>query len=195
MKSEDWEYDAVFFEGQIRRSGGSLVLTIPTELKDRFLLREGQKVRIIGLTKKKPYTEGGMLIYLGRFKITEKVKVLKLLLESKEFISEEVIDDIYNFFIDKYYATSVMVEKKSDYSIEIEAIIGNITNRGIVIREEDMINKLIRDFKNFIKSYDLEITDYKEFEDEIVWNTLDPSIIKRYGFSIPENIKIEWIIF
>jgi len=195
MKSEEWEYDTVFFEGQIRKSGGSLVLTIPTELKDRFLLREGQKVRIIGLTKKKPYTEGGMLIYLGRFKITEKVKVLKLSLKSKEIISDEVIDVIYNFFMDRYCATSVMIEKKSDYMMDIEVVIGSITDKGVVVREKDIINKIIQEFKSFIKSYNIEVVDYKDFEDEITWNTIDPSVIKRYGFSIPENIKIEWIIF
>jgi len=55
-----WIEDSVVFRGAIRRSGNSLVITIPSELSQRLLLREGQEFIIYGIGRKRPEFEGGL---------------------------------------------------------------------------------------------------------------------------------------
>ncbi len=194
MRPEEWEYDTVFFEGHIRRSGGSLVITVPTELKNRFLIKEGQKVKIIGLIKKEPYAEGGFLVYFGRFKIYEDIRGIKAKIKLPPEGEAELIDEIHDFFSIKYQATNILIENIEDNEYLIETYFGSITDSGVIIREEDLIEKVLDDFNKFAKKKGFEIIDINEVEDKVVWRSIDPSVIKRYVFSIPENIKFEWEI-
>jgi hypothetical protein len=62
-----WNEDTVSFKGVIRRSGNSLIATIPPELSQRFLIKEGQEY-----TRMRPDFEGALQIYLGFFTVYEK---------------------------------------------------------------------------------------------------------------------------
>jgi hypothetical protein len=67
-----WNEDTVSFKGVIRRSGNSLIATIPPELSQRFLIKEGQEYTILGMTRMRPDFEGALQIYLGFFTVYEK---------------------------------------------------------------------------------------------------------------------------
>ena len=196
MNQDEWEYDTVFFVGQIRRSGGSLVITIPTELKNRFLISEGQKVRIIGLVRKKPYAEGGLLVYLGRFIVDEETKGLVVSFELPEDINkDEVLNKIYVFFSSKYQATNILVKSdEEDNKVMMKIWFGSITDKGVIVREENFLEKVTNDFKEICSEYNIKIEKTEKIVDKIVWDSVDPSVLKRYLFSIPENIKYEWKI-
>ncbi len=196
MNQDEWEYDTVFFVGQIRRSGGSLVITIPTELKNRFLISEGQKVRIIGLVRKKPYAEGGLLVYLGRFIVDEETKGLVVSFELPEDINkDEVLNKIYVFFSSKYQATNILVKSdEKDNKVMMKIWFGSITDKGVIVREENFLEKVTNDFKEICSEYNIKIEKTEKIVDKIVWDSVDPSVLKRYLFSIPENIKYEWKI-
>ncbi len=189
----DWRYDTVSFEAQIRRSGGSLVITIPPELRDRFLIKEGQKVRIIGVTREVPYIEGGLLIYLGRFILREKAPGLRFEIRARR-IDEETLRELNDLLTMKYNATSIYTDRSSGNVIKYEVVLGSVTERGLIIRDKRVVKDLEKDLRRFAERYNLEITGINEFEEEIEWNNVDPSILKRYFFSIPNNISFEWVI-
>jgi hypothetical protein len=192
MNQEEWEYDNVYFIGQIRRSGGSLVITIPTELKDRFLIREGQKVKIIGVTRKKPYLEGGFLIYLGRFIINEEVLGSKITIEIKEGDVESVLEELREILERDFQATDIFIERVDENRVLIEAYFGIITEKGVLLREEDVSKRFKKEFTRVAKELGCKVVAMEFFKDVIKWDSLDPSILKRYLVTIPENISYEW---
>jgi len=59
--------NTVSFRGVVRRRGGSLIATIPTELSQRFLKREEREFTIVCMSKFSPGFEGALQIYVGFF--------------------------------------------------------------------------------------------------------------------------------
>ncbi|MCS6769353.1 MAG: hypothetical protein NZ570_02830 [Candidatus Caldarchaeum sp.] len=80
-----WVEDMVSFRGVIRRSGNSLIATIPPELSQRFLIREGQEYTIVGMSRMNPDFEGALQIYLGFFTVLEKAPRVDLVVEDVGF--------------------------------------------------------------------------------------------------------------
>uniref|UniRef100_A0A7C5U5Y7 Uncharacterized protein n=1 Tax=Caldiarchaeum subterraneum TaxID=311458 RepID=A0A7C5U5Y7_CALS0 len=76
-----WVEDTVSFRGVIRRSGNSQIATIPPELSQRFLIREGQEYTIVGMTRANPDFEGALQICLGFFVVLEKAPRLDIVVE------------------------------------------------------------------------------------------------------------------
>ncbi|MEM1525251.1 MAG: hypothetical protein QW372_02375 [Nitrososphaerales archaeon] len=107
-RRDKWVFDTVFFEASIRKSGNSLVITIPPELVRRFLLFEGQKVRLIGGMKKGAQAEGAISINLGRFLVKEMIQGIEF-----KLIGTQPIDKIPDFveeIANKYPATRVTIK-------------------------------------------------------------------------------------
>ncbi len=193
MRGDGWEYDTVYFSGQIRRSGGSLVITIPNELRNRFLLNEGQKVRIIGVTRKRPQVEGGLLIFLGRFSVIEEVEGYTLKVRIPANINlEEAREEIYSYLTEQLNATNIYIEEdKREFKIDV--YFGQIVNNEIIPREED-IEEIGDKIKRFLKRMGYKLVDMKKMKEIQRWNTIDPSIIMRYSTTIPRSITFEWKI-
>ena len=191
MRGNDWEYDTVYFKGQIRKSGGSLVITIPNELRNRFLLEEGQKVRIIGVTRKRPQVEGGLLIFLGRFQVIEEVKGYTLRLGIPQHMNiDEANEDLYTYFTDELNATNLYIEE-SEGELKVDVYFGQILDNEIIPREED-IAEIGNKIKRYITQKGYKIREMKMIKDIQKWNTIDPSIIMRYSTTIPKSITFEW---
>ena len=193
MSGNTWEYDTVYFIGQIRRSGGSLVITIPNELRNRFLITEGQKVRIIGVTRRRPHVEGGLLIFLGRFSVIEEVEgyTIKVRIPENTTI-ENAKEELYTYFTEKLNATNLYIEEREG-EIKVEAFFGQITENEIIPREDD-IESIGNEIKRFLERNGYKLVELKKTKEIQRWNTIDPSIIKRYTTSIPESISFEWRI-
>jgi hypothetical protein len=77
-EQEAWVYDPIYFDATVRRSGNSLVITIPPELARRMLISEDQPVRVVGAVRSGIMLEGALLVHLGFFSCTEKVSVYSL---------------------------------------------------------------------------------------------------------------------
>jgi len=194
MTDTEWEYDTVSFIGQIRKSGGSLVITIPTELKNRFLISEGQRVRIIGLTRRRPYIEGGLLIYLGRFQVTEEVYGVSIIVDTSKLKNLDMFkEDIYRYLSEEVRATDIVIDEEEGKMV-IEAYFGQIAEREIISREKDFLKEVIRRIKEIVKENNGEVIEVKTFKESRRWSSIDPSVIKRYTFSIPETINYRWLI-
>lgn len=193
MRSNAWKYDNVYFIGQIRRSGGSLVITIPNELRNRFLITEGQKVRIIGVTRKRAQVEGGLLIFLGRFSVIEEIEGYTIRIGVPQDLSlEGAREEIYSFLAKKLKATYIDI-KDEGAELHIEAHFGYIIENDIIPREED-IDTIGGKITNFLKKKGYKIITMKKIKRIQRWNEIDPSIIKRYSTTIPNSITFEWRI-
>lgn len=191
MKGNAWEYDNVYFIGQIRRSGGSLILTIPNELRNRFLINEGQKVRIIGVTRRRAQVEGGLLIFLGRFSVIEEVDGYTLRIEVPRDIDvEEAKRELYSFLSKQLNATHIRF-KDEDTELLVEAHFGCIVDNDIVPREDD-IDIIGEKITRYLGKKGYKILAMKKIKEIQRWNNIDPSIIKRYSTTIPESISFEW---
>ncbi len=186
-----WKYDDIIFDSVVRRSGGSLVITIPPELKRRFLLNEGQPVRLIGVVRKGLYVEGGILIYFGRFEIVEKAtKVIMTIKKSTSAqISEDDIKNLTKLF-DKYNLSNYSISRIDKSTLKIELIISSISEEGIVYITREDIEKIFYEIRK--SGYTIE--EIKEESEELTWHGIDPSILVRYTSELPENIKTKWIL-
>ncbi|MEM1776006.1 MAG: hypothetical protein QW079_03655, partial [Nitrososphaerota archaeon] len=124
----EWVEDSVVFRGAIRRSGNSLVITIPSELSQRFLLREGQEFVIYGIGRKKPYFEGGLQIYLGYFVVNEKIQTLKFRIQSPRESSEKLVT-IMKEVGENYLASDVKYRQIDSSEVEVELHFGVLAEK------------------------------------------------------------------
>lgn len=185
-----WKYDDVIFDSVIRRSGGSLVITIPPELKRRFMLNEGQPVRLIGVVRKGLYIEGGILIYFGRFEISEEATKVVIEARKKEgTITDDDVKQLSDLF-DKYNITSYYINRIDKDSMKIELIISSIGEEGATYITSADVNRVLESVKNL--GYDVK--KIKEEKETLKWHGVDPSNLVRYMTELPENIKTKWIL-
>ena len=190
MVDNNWDYDTVYFIGQIRRSGGSLVITIPNELRNRFLIEERQIVRIIGVTRRRPHIEGGLLIFLGKFSVIEEVEVLNIVVGAVKEKEETFKEKILDFLINELNATEVNINRKNnDYEITVE--FGQIIENEIIPRDEDIAN-LENKIINYLEDMGYQLKKITHSKSIKRWNNVDPSIIKRYSMNPPKSITFEW---
>lgn len=184
-----WEYDDVIFDSVIRRSGGSLVITIPPELKRRFMLNEGQPVRLIGVIRKGLHIEGGILIYFGRFEIIEEAIKVTFEARKKDAITENDIKQLSELF-KSYDIAKYDINQIDENSLKIELTISSIKEGGatyITRADVDRILESIKDLK-----YTIRII--KEEKETLKWHDVDPSNLVRYIAEPLENIKTKWIL-
>lgn len=186
-----WSYDTVVFTTSIRKSGGSLVVTIPAELARRFMITEGQKVNLVGVHRAGLQFEGGVLIYLGRFFVKEKAIGVRVEIKGEPKALEE-LPELIEDLADKYSASSLIVNEKNEDTIECEMILSGISETGVVKRSKEEAEKLLREIETEVWVRGLKVARKEIFEEEVEWSSVDPAVINRYMVKLPENVKLEW---
>ena len=189
-----WTEDMVTFRGAIRRSGNSLVITIPAELGQRFLLREGQELLIYGLSRKNPEFEGALQVYLGYFVVHEKVPAafFKIKLGKGRF---EELQGIVKEIEEKHLPSSINFKKLGDSLIEIEFLFGAITPKAIRrVRDQKEVESAAAEIEFRFTSSGFEVVE-KRLEEKIVeWRNIDPAKISKAPYKVSEVVRWHWEI-
>ena len=184
--------DTVTFRGAIRRSGNSLVITIPAELSQRFLLREGQELLIYGLSRKSPDFEGALQIYLGYFVVHEKAPALILRVEAK---AEELrrLQEIIERLKEKHLPSRIDLRKISESEVEIALIFGAITPESIRrVRELKEVEDAAAELEFNLSSQGFKILE-KKIEDKIIeWRNVDPAKLSKAPYKVSEVVRWRW---
>ncbi|HDD42309.1 MAG: hypothetical protein DRN61_05990 [Thaumarchaeota archaeon] len=187
-----WMEDTVTFRGAIRRSGNSLVITIPSELSQRFLLREGQELLIYGLSRKSPDFEGALQIYLGYFVVHEKAPALILRVEAK---AEELrrLQEIIERLREKHLPSRVDLRKLSESEVEITLIFGALTPESIRrVRELKEVEDAAAELEFNLSSQGFKILE-KRIEDKIIeWRNVDPAKLSKAPYKVSEVVRWRW---
>ena len=189
-----WTEDTVTFRGAIRRSGNSLVITIPAELSQRFLLREGQELLIYGLSRKSPEFEGALQVYLGYFVVHEKAPAAIFKLE----IGEEQLrklQTIVKELEEKHLPSAVNFRKLGENLVEVEFVFGAITSTSIRrVREKREVESAAAEIEFKLTSEGFKILE-KKIEDKIVeWRNIDPAKISKAPYKVSEVVRWRWEI-
>lgn len=197
-----WEEDSVSFTGTIRRSGNSFVITIPIELIDRFLLQEGQKVRIVGMSKKTFEFQGMISVLLGNFLIKEKVLGIELELSNPELIvAEKELESrmvqscpIIERLAEKYEATSFVYDLKGNNRLNVKIFFGIIGKTLLRPKSKVQVEKIGDEIIRNVKAKGVEVLSSEVFEEETEWTIIDPSAIAKYPYRNSENLRWKWRI-
>ena len=189
-----WTEDSVVFRGAIRRSGNSLVITIPAELSQRFLLREGQEFVIYGLGRKQPEFEGALQVYLGYFIVHEKVPAARFRVEVNEG-DEERLQKILGELEKSLLPSRIHYRRLNNGEVEVEFMFGAITERGVRRPRnpgeiEDAASAI--EFKLRASGFKVHEREYRERI--IEWRTLDPSSISKAPYKLTEVVRWTWEI-
>lgn len=187
-----WVYDTIFFEATIRKSGNSLVITIPPELARRFLLFEGQKVRLIGAVKRGLQAEGAISVHLGRFVVKENAQGIEFRLSGPNV--EEKASSFVETVATKYSATKMSVKPRRQDEVLCRLTFGCITGEGMVLRTGREIRAVMEEISNTAARSGFTISDLRMFEEEILWQNVDPALISRFLPSLEGKVKFEWLV-
>ncbi len=197
-----WEEDSVSFMGTIRRSGNSFVITIPIELINRFLLKEGQKVRIVGMSRKTFEFQGMVGVLLGSFFIKEKVPCIELELSNPELIvAEKELESrkiqscptIENL-AEKYEATSFVYDLRGNNILNVKIFFGIIGKTLLRPKKKEQVKKICNEIIREVKEKGVEVLSSEVFEEEMEWTIIDPSMIAKYPYKNSDNLRWEWKI-
>lgn len=186
-----WSYDTVVFTTSIRKSGGSLVVTIPAELAKRFMISEGQKVNLVGVYRAGLQFEGGVLVYLGRFFVRERAVVVRVEVEGSPDALGDV-PDVVESLASRYSASSFIVNEKGEGVVECEIVLSSISETGVVKRRKDEAERLLKEFETEMLVRGLKLVRKEVLEEDVEWSSVDPAIINRYTVKLPGNMSLEW---
>ncbi len=188
-----WTEDSVVFRGAIRRSGNSLVITIPAELSQRFLLREGQEFIIYGLGRKRPEFEGALQVYLGYFVVHEKAPSALFRIRVPEGGGQR-LQELLRRMRDEFLPSRV-IYRGGDGEAEAEFIFGAITESGVrrprsVKEVEDAASAI--EFN--LRSEGFEVLERKLSHRIIEWRSIDPASISKAPYKLTEVVRWTWEI-
>ncbi|MEM2909654.1 MAG: AbrB/MazE/SpoVT family DNA-binding domain-containing protein [Nitrososphaerota archaeon] len=189
----EWVEDSVVFRGIIRRSGNSLAITIPAELLQRFLLKEGQEFVMLGMSRLKPEFEGALQIYLGYFIIYEKAFGIALTLSVDERLGEilKTLEQISA----KHGATKCTKRMLEDGKLGFRAVFGMITDEGFKrLRTKEDVESIMTEMLAELLSVGVKVESSSIFEEIIEWRNLDPSLISKLPHKAVEMVRWKWEI-
>ena len=162
-----WTEDAVSFRAVIRCSGNSLVITIPVELSQRFLLKEGQELLIYGLSRSGPDFEGSLQVYLGYFIVHEKASALIMRIDVGDKSLrrlQEIVDEVCR----KHFSSRMGLRMLSKSQAEIEFVFGAITPIAIRrLREMSEVEAAASELEFTFSSAGFKVLE-KRIEEKIV---------------------------
>jgi len=181
-----WVEDTVTFRGFVRRSGNSLVVTIPSELSQRFLIREGQEFIIFGMSRRSPDFEGALQIYLGYFTVYEKAPVVSLRVNDLDGEKLAEVRDVAR----RYGATKV-VSSADEVKIIFGSIEDNVVKRA---RSVDEVKHLLEPLVSELKGRGVEVREHSIGEEIFEYHDLDPSVVSKAPARASENIRYKWEI-
>ncbi|MCS7133133.1 MAG: hypothetical protein NZ918_05405 [Aigarchaeota archaeon] len=189
-----WVEDSVTFRGAIRRSGNSLVITIPAELSQRFLLREGQELVIYGLSRKGPEFEGSLQVYLGCFVVHEKAPTTVFMVKvsgDKLRHFQEVVRGLEA----KYLPSNVNISKLEEDLVKVELVFGAITPTAIRrVRVMEEVNSAAAEMEFALVSSGFEVVEKAIVEKIIEWRIIDPAMLSKASYKISEVVRWRWEI-
>ena len=183
-----WVEDSVCFTGTIRRSGNSLIITVPSELAKRFLISEGQEVLIVGLTRRVFNFEGMIGIYLGNFKVKERIYGISFSIDVGD--RNVGIEDFpfIQAIADRYGATGVaLLRDKEGGRINVRMLFGCIREVVLKPKTREDVERIMRDLIYEAQKAGVELKDVQVFEEEVEWSDIDPAQIKG-----SDRIKYYW---
>ncbi len=188
-----WTEDSVVFRGAIRRSGNSLVITIPAELSQRFLLREGQEFVIYGLGRRLPEFEGALQVYLGYFVVHEKAPSALFRIRVPDG-GEQRLQELLRRIRDEFLPSRVMY-RGGGGEAEAELIFGAITEKGVRRpRSEKEVEEAASAIEFTLRSEGFEVLEKKLGHRIIEWRTVDPASISKAPYRLTEVIRWSWEI-
>ncbi|MCS7126300.1 MAG: hypothetical protein NZ929_05245 [Aigarchaeota archaeon] len=190
----EWIEDSVVFRGAIRRSGNSLVITIPAELSQRLLLREGQEFIIYGIGRKRPYFEGGLQVYLGYFIVHEKVPVVRFKIDLGAG-SLERFSSLIKEVKEAYSLSDVKYKQVDNTIVEIELYFGALNEKGITrLKTREEVEEAASSIEFKLRMEGFKILERDLVEKIIEWKSIDPSTISRAPYKISEVVRWRWEI-
>ncbi|MEM3885102.1 MAG: AbrB/MazE/SpoVT family DNA-binding domain-containing protein [Nitrososphaerota archaeon] len=189
----EWIEDSVVFRGMIRRSGNSLAITIPAELLQRFLLKEGQEFVMLGMSRFRPDFEGALQIYLGYFIVYEKTFGISLTLYIGEKLNEVL--KTLEHLATRYGATKYTKRILEDGKLEFKAIFGMIADGSFKrVRSKEEVESIMTDILAELLSMGVKIESSSLFEEILEWRNIDPSMISKLPHKATEMIRWKWEI-
>jgi len=189
-----WVEDTVTLRGAIRRSGNSLVITIPAELGQRFLLREGQELVIYGLSRRGPEFEGALQVYLGYFVVHEKAPAVIFKIKAPGDKLEQ-LQKVVNELEGKYLPSAVNVRKLEGDLIEVELLFGAITPNAIRrVRSEEEVSAAAAEIEFKLVSSGFEVVEKRITEKIVEWRNVDPARLSKASYKVSEVVRWRWEI-
>jgi len=183
-----WVEDTVVFRGVVRRSGNSLIATIPPELSQRFLIREGQEYTIVGMTRASPDFEGALQIYLGFFVVLEKAPRLDLVVEGLDFQSLEQL-------LKKYDATNVVLKKSENNSVACYAVFTAVEkNRVKLPKTVESVQELLPSLQREVESLGGVVKSAEVSEVVVENRQVDPALLSKAPSRLEKNLAWKWEI-
>ena len=179
-----WVEDTVSFRGYVRRSGNSLVVTIPAELSQRFLIKEGQEFIILGMSRRNPDFEGALQIYLGYFVVYEKVPVVFLRVGELAEGQMDALDRIAK----KHGATEV-VKVEGGVKVVFGSIAGGVIRRARSVEE---VRQITQALVGEAKELGIEVAEHNVSEEIFERRDLDPSVVSKAPAKASESIRFKW---
>ena len=184
--------DNVVFEGAIRKSGNSLVITIPSELSKRFMLKDGQKVMIVGMTGKGSVMEGAIKVMLGAFRIEERAYSIKFKVPKK--VDEDLLLEFVERVGYNYGATDYRIHEGEGY-FEVELIFGTL---GMMFKPKSFedVEAIGDKVRVEARKAGIRLKDLKVVEEVIEHTDVDPSEIARFSSRLrnTDRLKWEWVV-
>jgi len=184
-----WVYDPIYFDATVRRSGNSLVITVPPELARRMLISEDQPVRVVGAVRSGITLEGALLIHLGFFSCTEKVQVVKCDLTHPSSRDERL--PFVEELAQRYSATDLEVKRVKE-GWEVKIYLGSILRSGFRPRSGREMRIIMDELKRQAEAKGFTVTSIEVIEEAVSLEGIDPSIVAQAQRHSPTKVSYKW---
>ncbi|MEM1937845.1 MAG: hypothetical protein QXV14_07835 [Candidatus Caldarchaeum sp.] len=182
-----WVEDMVSFRGVIRRSGNSLIATIPPELSQRFLIREGQEYTIVGMSRMNPEFEGALQIYLGFFIVLEKTPRLDVAVEGLGFPEVEKVL--------RNHGAGEVVQMLSEKGVKCYGLFTSVErNRVKIPKTVEEVSSLLPLIKRELEELGGVVKSIEVSEVVHENRCVDPAVISRSTARVEKRIAWKWEI-
>ena len=184
-----WVYDPIYFDATVRRSGNSLVITIPPELARRMLISEDQPVRVVGAVRSGIMLEGALIVHLGFLSCTEKVQVVKCQLTHSSSKDERLpfVEEVAH----RYSATDLEVKRVKD-GWEVKIYLGTISKSGYRPRSGREMRIIMDELKRAAEARGFTVADLEVVEEAVNLEGVDPSIVAQALRHSQTKISYRW---
>lgn len=184
-----WVYDPIYFDATVRRSGNSLVITVPPELARRMLISEDQPVRVVGAVRSGITLEGALLIHLGFFSCTEKVPVVRCDLTHPSSRDERL--PFVEELVQRYSATDLAVKRVKE-GWEVKIYLGSILKSGFRPRSGREMRIIMDELKRQAEAKGFTVTSLEVIEEAVSLEGIDPSIVAQAQRHNPTKVSYKW---
>jgi hypothetical protein len=188
-EQEAWVYDPIYFDATVRRSGNSLVITIPPELARRMLISEDQPVRVVGAVRSGIMLEGALLVHLGFFSCTEKVPVVKCLLTNSSSRDERL--PFVEELAQRFSATDLAVKRVRE-GWEVKIYLGSLLRGGFRPRSGRELRIVMDELKRVAEARGFAVAELGVVEEAVNLEGVDPSVVAQALRHNPTKVSYKW---